>query len=174
MEDSSILDNKVPVHNPKPQEVVLVSSKQVPIDKLDLDKVIEIQKLQAQGALPPLEESKIIDKKQMREDVKQMIIHDEDESDSSMLDIQHRQQRQMLEQMQGQNGEYEDYDSEDDLNNYGLEDYDKEPDEIYITQNPSKGNVNNDSESNQNPKIGVPKNRMGLYDDEDYNEDDDS
>jgi hypothetical protein len=46
-EDSSILDNKVPVYNPKPQEVALVSSKQVPINKLDLDKVTEIQKLQA-------------------------------------------------------------------------------------------------------------------------------
>jgi hypothetical protein len=33
---------------------------------LDLDKVTEIQKLQAKGELPPLEESKIIDKRDMK------------------------------------------------------------------------------------------------------------
>ena len=47
MEDSSILDQKVqPNENSKP-EVAIVSSKQVQINKLDLNKVGEIQKLQA-------------------------------------------------------------------------------------------------------------------------------
>jgi hypothetical protein len=44
VEDSSILDNKVPQYQPKPQEVALVSSKLVPITKLDLDRVADIQK----------------------------------------------------------------------------------------------------------------------------------
>lgn len=47
MEDSSILDNKVPEYKPKQNEIALVSSKLVPINKLDLDRVTEIQKLQA-------------------------------------------------------------------------------------------------------------------------------
>lgn len=47
LEDSSILEQKTKVFE-KP-EVALVSSKQVPINKLDLGKVTEIQKLQALG-----------------------------------------------------------------------------------------------------------------------------
>lgn len=74
LEDSSILDNKVTQPPKGPTEIAIVSSKKVPISKLDLGKVSEIQKLQAQGTLPPLEESKIIDKKQVKEEIKEMII----------------------------------------------------------------------------------------------------
>jgi len=48
-------------------EVALVSSKKVPVNKLDLQKVQDIQKLQSQGQLPPLEDSHVIDKKQMKD-----------------------------------------------------------------------------------------------------------
>lgn len=136
LEDSSILDNKVPQYNPKPQEVVLASSKQVPINKLDLDKVSEIQKLQAKGELPPLEESKIIDKKQVRDDVKDMIIQDndsdEDPQESMLKQAEANRQRIMLQESGNEDfdeyedkNEYPDYGSEfdeDDL--YGLEDED--------------------------------------------------
>lgn len=66
MEDSSFLDEQITKHNPIKPEIAIVSSKQVPITKLDLNKVTEIQKMQAAGSLPPLEDSQIINKQEIK------------------------------------------------------------------------------------------------------------
>jgi len=42
LEDSSIIENKQKEIKMQNQEVAIVSSKQIPINKLDLDKVSEI------------------------------------------------------------------------------------------------------------------------------------
>lgn len=45
MEDSSFLDEQIVKNTEIKPEVAIVSSKQIPINKLDLNKVTEIQKL---------------------------------------------------------------------------------------------------------------------------------
>lgn len=82
---------------------------------LDLEKVSEIQKLQALGTLAPLEESKIIDKKEMREQVKDMIIQDNDSDDETSMVKQEEINRQKNNKIQGGNGL--DYDDEDEYGN---------------------------------------------------------
>ena len=80
-----------------------------------------------------------------------MIIQDDDVSDPSLLDIQHRQKQILVDSQKGNGGTYDDYDSED-LDNYGLEQDeegkldDEEVQDIYITQN-MKDEVSNEDEN---------------------------
>ncbi|CDW91560.1 UNKNOWN [Stylonychia lemnae] len=199
MEDSSILDNKVPQYKPKPQEIALVSSKQVPINKLDLDKVLEIQKLQAQGQLPPLEESKIIDKKEMREQVKDMIILDNDSEDETSMVKQEEQNRKKNNNiLKGSNGieyddedygdENQDYDSEGDEDDMEAALYGRENDEIkeivvqntgdpesddyiFMTQQQQPIKNNNGGGQQQHSNQARKQNRQIKHIDDDYDDD---
>ncbi len=120
-EDSTLLDNKVPEYQPKPQEICLASSKQIPINKLDLDKVSEIQKLQAQGILPPLEESKVIDKRELKEQVRDMIICDEDSGDESSI-MRHEEAKRQQRLLHSAGEQEEDSDNIHDPADYYSED----------------------------------------------------
>lgn len=139
MEDSTILEQK-PVQSLEEmkKEVAIVSSKQVPINKLDLGKVAEIQKMQANGTLPPLEESQIINRKEMKDQVKEMVMLDAlNESQSSRLENKRQflkeQMNEMMESFHKQNKGGQNYyeENEDDEDLYGNE-YDQEEDEKNI------------------------------------------
>ena len=94
----------------------------MPINKLDLDKVTEIQKLQAQGLLPPLEESKVIDKKEMRDQVREMIIQDNDSEDESQMLRQEEDNRRRINLEESSKQHDDDDESEIPANYYSEDD----------------------------------------------------